>query len=70
MSPTLYVFYVHAFVSHIHTSPRFSGVTIPVGHQCKVSAYADYLVMFCKDKDDEEYIFSFFEKVSIATVAH
>ena len=67
LSPTLYVFYVHAFVSHISMSPRFSGVTIPGGHQCKVSAYADDLVMFCKDKDDEEYIFSFFEKVSIAT---
>ena len=34
---------------------------------CKVSAYADDLVMFCRDKSDLDYVFSFFDKVAIAT---
>ena len=66
LSPTLYVFYVHAFVTHMSKSSKFSGLNIP-GQQCKVSAYADDLVMFCSDRQDEEYIFSFFDEVSVAT---
>ena len=46
LSPTLYVFYVHAFVTHMSKSSKFSGLNIP-GQQCKVSAFAD----------DLEYIF-------------
>ena len=66
LSPTLYVFYVHAFVTHMSKSSKFSGLNIP-GQQCKVSAYADDLVMFCSDRQDEEYIFSSFDEVSVAT---
>ena len=66
LSPTLYVFYVHAFVTHMSKSSRFSSLNIP-GQQCKVSAYADDLVMFCSDRQDEEYISSFFDEVSVAT---
>ena len=32
-----------------------------------MSAYADDLVLFCKDKYDQDYIFSFFDEVSLAT---
>ena len=67
LSATLYVIYVHAFISYISKSTDFSGISLPGGKQCKVSAYADDLVLFCKDKYDEDYIFSFFDEVSLAT---
>ena len=61
LSATVYVIYVHAFISYISKSTDFSGISLPGGKQCKVSAYADDLVLFCKDKYDEDYIFSFFD---------
>ena len=48
-------------------STQFCGISLPGGHMCKVSAYADDLVMFCRDKSDLDYVFSFFDKVAIAT---
>ena len=29
--------------------------------------YADYLVMFCRDKSDEDYVFGFFDQAAVAT---
>ena len=66
LSPTLYVCYVHAFVTHMSKSSTFSGINVP-SQRCKVSAYTDDLVIFCSDSQDEEYIFSFFDEVSVAT---
>ena len=34
----------------------------------KVLAYADGLVLFCRDKSDQDYVFSFFDKAAGSTL--
>ena len=57
------MFYVHAVLTHMSKSSKFSGLSIP-SQQYKVSAYADDLVMFCSDRQDDKNIFSFFDATS------
>lgn len=67
LSPTLYIVYAQVFINHLKSDEGVRGITTPGGDNVKVSAYADDLLVFCKDNLDIEKTFQYFEKVRLLT---
>ena len=67
LSPSLYTLYIQSVIQYIKHRSALKGLPIPGGSQLKVSAFADDLVVFCKDSCDQAEVFSCFEKFRLAT---
>ena len=65
LSPSLYAVYIQVVIDFINKQSNIRGIQLP-GVTLKVSAFADDLVVFCKDEKDIEQVFKVFDNFSFA----
>ena len=62
LSSSLYELYIQSVIQYLKHESSLKGLPMPGGSQLKVSAFADDLVVFCKDSCDQAEVFPCFEK--------